>query len=69
MTAPRRNHRARLLPASVLDLKAAAVDKTAKLEGNGRVAKKTVKFQINKAVKHEGASVVTERMSCKIYFW
>ena len=44
-----------------------AVDKTAKLEGNGRAAaKKLVKFQVSKAVKHEGASADTERMSATL---
>ena len=56
------------------DKGAAAVDKTAKLEENGHATKKSVKFQVSKAVKHEGDSAGTERMSaalngrCMIYF-
>ena len=35
------------------DKGATAADKTVKLEGNGKAAKKSVKFQVSKAVKQE----------------
>ena len=56
------------------DKGATAADKTVKLEGNGKAAKISVKFQVSKAVKQAGESAGTERMSatlngrCKIYF-
>ena len=56
--------------------KAATVDKTAKVESNGKgVPNKTVKFQVCKAVKEDGAPAGTERMSailnkrCQIYYY
>ena len=52
--------------AQCLEKKRVARDKTVKQESNGKSSLKSVKFRVSKAVKHDGDTAGTERMTAKL---